>query len=109
MHVGRDSGGHEVYILGRRRDAELAINAVLSACRFIGQCETEFMFIDVSKRVNWLMRIGGFLSRGLRLVQLGRPIVVKGTQMAYSSISQLVERTRRSIEQHSSDLPCPET
>ena len=108
MHVGKESTGHEVYILGRRKDAELAINAVLSACRFIGQCEAEFMFVDVSKRVNWLMRIGGFLSRGLRMIQLGRPIVVKGTQIAYPSIAQLVEKTRRSIEQHSGSLCCPQ-
>ena len=100
MHVGRDSAGNEVYIFGRRKDADLAINAVLSACRFIGQCEVEFMFVDVSKRVNWLMRIGGFLSRGLRMVQLGRPIVVKGTQIAYPSIAQLVDKTRQSIQQH---------
>lgn len=97
MHIGRDSAGHDVYILGRRRDPELAINAVLSASRLIGRSEAELVFIDVSKRVNLLMRIGGYLSRGLRMVRLGRPIAVKGTQMAYSSIAELVEKTRASI------------
>ncbi|NLU40805.1 MAG: DUF3189 family protein [Firmicutes bacterium] len=108
MHVGRDSAGHEVYILGRRRNADLAINAVLSACRFIGKCQAEFMFVDVSKRVNWLMRIGGFLSRGLGMVQLGRPIVVKGTQIAYPSIARLVDKTRQSIQLHADRLRSPE-
>jgi hypothetical protein len=101
MRVGRDDAGNDVFILGRRRDADLAINAVLSAARFLGSLDTAILFVDVSKRVNLLMRIGGYLSRGLSLVPIGRPIVVYGTRKAFPSIASLVARTREALERMS--------
>lgn len=101
MRVGQDDAGHEVYILGRRRDADLAINTVLSAARFLGSLDNDIVFVDVSKRVNLLMRIGGFISRGLSLVPIGRPIVVYGTCKAFPSIALLVARTREALQRMS--------
>lgn len=99
MHVGQDSDGNEVFILGRRGDADLAINTVLSSARLLGRCASDILFVDVSKRINLLMRIGGYLSRGLSLVPIGRPIVTYGTRRAFPSISLLVDKTKRTLAQ----------
>lgn len=99
MRIGRDSDGNEVFILGRRGDADLAINTVLSAARLLGRCDSDILFVDVSKRINLLMRIGGFISRRLNLIPIGRPIVTYGTRKAFPSISQLVKKTKRTLAQ----------
>jgi len=102
MHVGQDSDGHDVYILGRRSDADLAINTILSSARIFGPCDSEILFVDVGKKVNLLMRIGGFLSRRLNLIRIGRPIVVYGTVRAFPHIAQLVDKTKKVLMQLSS-------
>ena len=99
MRIGRDSDGNEVFILGRRGDADLAINTVLSAAHLLGRCDSDILFVDVSKRINLLMRIGGFISRRLNLIPIGRPIVTYGTRKAFPSISQLVKKTKRTLAQ----------
>ena len=106
MRIGRDSDGNEVFILGRRGDADLAINTVLSAAR-AWPMRLGHLFVDVSKRINLLMRIGGFISRRLNLIPIGRPIVTYGTRKAFPSISQLVKKTKRTLAQLNSGVTSP--
>ncbi len=43
------------------------------------------------------MRIGGYLSRQLGLLEIGRPIVLQGTQEAYPQLLALVARIRNEV------------
>lgn len=75
--------GNGIYVCGRGRDKRGIVKAVKSGAALAGGNLDELLFVDTLPAVNWLMRIGGFLSRRLGLVAIGRPLVVKGTQKAF--------------------------
>src|SRR5690606_1821093 len=52
--------------------------------------------------VNLPMRVGGYLSRRLGWVAVGRPLVVFGTRRAFPALVQLVEETRRKLREGAS-------
>ncbi|HET7560175.1 MAG TPA: DUF3189 family protein [Limnochordia bacterium] len=94
--LGRDDAGHAVYVLGQGPSGQAVQRAVLSGLGLAEASErVEIRFVDTLSCVNWWMRIGGFLSRGLGLVRVGRPIVVYGTRQAFRQLVALVESVRR--------------
>ena len=97
IQVGYDPLGNSVCILGRRGVRQIATNLMLSIAAILGHREGELMLVDVSPCVNPIMRIGGYLSRRLGLIALGRPIVSFGTRLAFGSIVSLVERVKDEI------------
>lgn len=83
FYVGNDEYGNEVYVLGRRNYSSVARRAIYGIARVIGLKAGEVVMIDAMPCVNWLMVIGGYLSRRCGLVRIGRPIVVAGTRRAF--------------------------
>ncbi len=59
----------------------------------------ETIFVDTLKGVNSMMRLGGFVSRKLRIVSIGRPLVLKGTKKAYQDFVGIAEDVRSQISQ----------
>jgi hypothetical protein len=51
------------------------------------------------KQVNLPMKLGGFMSRRLGMVKLGRPIVVAGTRLAFPAIKDLVNKVKGEVSQ----------
>ncbi|MGE5509509.1 MAG: DUF3189 family protein [Chitinophagales bacterium] len=96
--VGTADNGDEVFIIGCRRYPQIVLRALQGFATLLGQDCREYHFVDVRPCINWLMRIGGYASRSLGLVQLGRPVVTYGTWLAYPRIAALVERTRSQVE-----------
>jgi hypothetical protein len=43
------------------------------------------------------MRVGGFLSRRLKLTVIGRPLVIMGTQKAYKNFSKIAENIEQKV------------
>ncbi|HBI26349.1 MAG TPA: hypothetical protein DDY25_01290 [Peptococcaceae bacterium] len=86
--VGRDRYGNEVYVLGKRT-AGPDVNVLLERIAQLFDCREEICPVDTTFPINPLMVSGGFLSRGLHLVSLGRPIVIFGTQIAYPFLKDI--------------------
>ena len=61
-------------------------------------CGKEIRPVDTTFPINPLMVIGGFLSRGLNLVSLGRPIVLYGTQIAYPFLVKIAEDVLQAVK-----------
>ncbi|HOB07898.1 MAG TPA: DUF3189 family protein [Limnochordia bacterium] len=93
MFFGMDQWGNGIYVCGRGRDKRGIVKAVKSGAALAGGNLDELLFVDTLPAVNWLMRIGGFLSRRLGLVAIGRPLVVKGTQKAFFNLANIVAGT----------------
>lgn len=91
-HVGVDGAGNRVYVLGRGRGSQSVLHALKSGFLLAGGIEEELLLVDTLGAVNVWMRIGGFLSRALGWVWLGRPIVIFGTRRAYPHLVRLVEQ-----------------
>lgn len=87
---GFDEQGNEIYSVGCRNVGP-AVEKVLGKIKEIVSAGEELMFVDTLHCVNMKMRFGGYLSRRLGLIKIGRPIVLNGTQDAYPRLVELVQ------------------
>ncbi|MEW6621596.1 MAG: DUF3189 family protein [Bacillota bacterium] len=88
--MGIDQFGNEVYICGCRNHGKILANVMNRIAEIAGIDMHSIKCIDTLKGVNLLMRLGGFISRKLRLIAIGRPLVIKGTLQAYDKFIQIV-------------------
>ncbi|NMB24139.1 MAG: DUF3189 family protein [Firmicutes bacterium] len=93
--VGVDEYGNEIFVLGRGSRALPIEQAVKSGFILAGADPRQLLFVNSLRAVNWEMRIGGFLSRRLRLVALGRPLVTRGARRAYPRLVEIVNETKQ--------------
>ncbi len=94
LYAGEDEWGNKVYVCGRGKDKKGIKQAIKSGISLAeGQLE-DYLFVDTLSAVNLMMRIGGFLSRRLKWVKVGRPLVVRGTQKAFFKLATIVEKTK---------------
>lgn len=91
--MGLDEGKNEVYIIGRRnfKNFEPLLRGLIE---LMGIRQEEIILINTMPHVTWTMMLGGFLSRKLGWIKLGRPIVIHGTKRAYSNFHNLVDRVK---------------
>lgn len=97
FYVGDDQQGHQVYVMGVQNSREVMKRAILGIWGLLGGDQQQIFLVDVFPCVNWMMRLGGFLSRQLGLVSLGRPLVCWGTQRAYPLLLAVVKKAQREL------------
>ncbi|SMB94437.1 Protein of unknown function [Desulfonispora thiosulfatigenes DSM 11270] len=88
--MGHDEFGNQVYITGKQNLGESYEKIIRSLASILNIPNEEIIFIDPMPYVNFLMVIGGYLSRKLGLIAIGRPIVILGTQISFYKFSHLV-------------------
>jgi len=99
IYIGEDELGFKVYTVCRQRNPELVVSSITDTYRILnGSCKGLYL-ISTSPLVNPLMGIGGFSSRVLHLVSLGRPIVTYGTLKAYKNIVRFVNSVKAFIRE----------
>ncbi len=86
--MGRDQTSRAVFVLGKGMMGPQT-NRLMAVVAGIYGCAGNLFSIDTTAFVNTLMVIGGYTSRVLKLVCLGRPIVVLGTKLAYFNFVEL--------------------
>lgn len=97
LPVGIDEYGNAIYVLGRGSDRRSIEQAVRSGYVLAGEDPRQLLFVNVLKAVNWQMRIGGFLSRRLGWIAIGRPLVTNGARRAYPMLLQIVTETKQRL------------
>ncbi|QXM06260.1 DUF3189 family protein [Crassaminicella indica] len=95
IYRGTDECGNKIYTLGRQFVPHIIIPCIKDMWNILGQKEEDLLIIDTLPCVNWLMKIGGFISRRLKWITFGRPIVAHGTILAYKDLVKLVEETKK--------------
>lgn len=100
VFMGADGEGHEVYIIGRGSSGIIVERALASGMVLAGGADACTMFVETLRHVNWWMRIGGFFSRALGWVSLGRPLVLYGTRRAFPQLVKLVDQTKQHVARH---------
>ncbi len=104
--VGRDLRGHRVCVMGRGPAGPHALAALQSGYALAGGRPEALMLVDTLGCANLWMRLGGYLSRQLGLVGIGRPLVIWGTQRAYPQLVALVQTVRQElVSREGSSLP----
>lgn len=94
--AGIDEYGNEIYILGKKNLGDRYTKILEGIADILGVKE-DLLAVNVMTRVNWLMKIGGYLSRRMGLVKLGRFFLLHGTRKSFFEIVNLVEITRNKV------------
>lgn len=94
FRVGVDDEGHVIYIVGMIRGMRVIRRAIRCLMNIFGLPQERLLFVNCLPLVNLQMRIGGFLSRQLGLVSLGRPLTISGVLASYNRFLAEVARVR---------------
>ena len=95
--LGIDDHNNEIYIVGCRSLGDSFENILRSIGDIVKIKHSDTIMINTLSAVNWKMRIGGFLSRELGAVSLGRPIVLSGTRSNYYKFVKMVQDVQKSF------------
>ena len=96
-YVGNDDHGNEVFILGRRQQAKMMERLLKEMVKMLGKNPEEWKFVNCYQPFNYIMMLGGFSSRALKITFFGRPIVIYGTRWAYKKICRIVQQTKKEL------------
>ncbi|MGI5911508.1 MAG: DUF3189 family protein [Syntrophomonadaceae bacterium] len=94
--MGVDEYRNEVYVLGKKGMGDRYSNILMGIADILG-CKDQLITVNCMNRVNWAMKIGGFSSRKIGIISLGRPVLVRGSQSAFMELVNLVDITRLKI------------
>ena len=96
-YLGKDENGHDVFNMGLGGAGAIVEKAFPEILNIYGQSADDLYMVDTLGCVNFPMRLGGFISRRLKMVNLGRPLVLKGSIMAYPSLVKLVAKVKEDV------------
>lgn len=96
-YIGTDELGHEVYVIGLGKQKKIVLNAFQDVLEIFNIPPSEVMVVNSSKYLNFFTRIGGFISRCLGLVTLGRPLTVWGIWLRYRGFVKMVEEVKKAV------------
>jgi hypothetical protein len=97
IKAGVDPLGHEIYFLARRNSPRLVINLIKEFTRLQGGNPDEYFFVNCMQTLNLVMVAGGYSSRALGWIKVGRPVVALGTVLSYTILVSIVKRTIQQI------------
>ena len=99
LYMGQDSYNNEIFVIGmgsyRRQGTELIYQFINE---IKGRCRGEVVIINSIALINLEIRVGGFLSRKLGLIALGRSIIIYGIRKKYSRFLQLVAEIDKRLQ-----------
>ncbi|HWJ03197.1 MAG TPA: DUF3189 family protein [Verrucomicrobiae bacterium] len=95
--MGTDEFNNRIFVVGRRNMGKPVKRALAGLAHFYGIPEQDFRLVDPMPYVNWAMVVGGFTSRRLGLIPLGRPVVTWGTRLAFPKLSELVAGVKKDL------------
>lgn len=99
LHLfGTAPEGIQVYAMGMGGGSKVLKKLLYSTFRDEGVPKESLLLVNTLSQVNLSTRIGGFLSRGLGFVTLGRPLVLMGILSSYPLFVQLVEEVEKRIK-----------
>lgn len=90
---GTDRWGNKVFTVGKGTSKALlpAMQNLTSILKNEWGGKDEVVFINTSPTVPFVMTMGGFTSRALKIKFIGRPLLVAGTKQTYFKIVNLVK------------------
>lgn len=91
--LGKDQCDNEVFIIGFGGKAALGLQTI----RFLLEeaCDpNEWKFYNSLGSIGWLAKCGGFISKRLKLVRVGRYLAALGIQKSYRTLVKLVKTVK---------------
>lgn len=94
--MGVDCYGNHVYIVGMKNGKKLVKDIIYQYLKGYG-IEEQLLIVDALKTIGMVTKIGGFISRKLHLIKIGRPLTVWGIRKNYSKFIKLVQDTKNRV------------
>jgi hypothetical protein len=95
LYIGIDSWGNEIYCMGWGIFKERILSSILllknKDRKFIFD---SIIFVYALPVANIFIRLGGFLSRRIGLISIGRPLVIIGVRKRYYEFVELVSKVK---------------
>ena len=95
--VGMDELGNEIYSCGMKKSASIVKKALKDILKIYNLQPEEIYFASTLGLVTFSIRIGGFLSRHLGLIRLGRPLVIYGSRSNFYNIVNFVDQVKENL------------
>lgn len=92
--MGSDEYENNIYIIGMGPDRDLVKKTIKSYLKYNDRYLEDSLMISTLECVNFKTKLGGFLSRRLGFVSLGRPLTIKGIQEKYYDFVKLVKKVK---------------
>ena len=94
--LGKDEYDNEVFIIGLGGGPGLGLQTIYFVLERFGD-PSEWKFYNSLDSIGWLTKIGGFISKKLKITPLGKYLAALGIQKSYFNLVNLV-RTAKEIE-----------
>lgn len=98
--LGKDECNNEVYIIGFGGAPNLGLQTICYLLERMGN-PLEWKFYNSLASIGWLTKIGGFLSKKLKLSRIGKYLAALGIQKTYSNLVELVQTAKETNNDHS--------
>ncbi|NLW46948.1 MAG: DUF3189 family protein [Firmicutes bacterium] len=88
--LGKDRHNNEVFIIGFGSAPDLGLQTIYYLLAQMGN-PLEWKFYNSLASIGWLTKIGGFISKKLKVSSIGKYLAALGIQNSYSSLVELVK------------------
>ncbi len=102
-YLGEDEHGNGVYNMGCGGAGAIMERALPDILKIYGESADDLYMVDTLGCVNFPMRLGGYISRRLKMVNMGRPLVLRGSIMAFPALVKLVAKVKEDIAQRQNE------
>ena len=99
LYIGRDELGIDIYAIGLNNACEMMIPAIKSYLNTNNIPSKDVLFVEALVKLHPITAIGGFSSRKLHLIALGRPLTVWGIRKSYPIFVDLVSGVKENLSQ----------
>jgi hypothetical protein len=95
--MGKDELGCEVYIIGMINQKQVVKKAIKSFLENSGIDTEDLLMINTLGNVNIVTKFGGFISRRLGLVKVGRQLTIWGIRQKYFDFVRLAQEVKKDL------------
>ncbi len=97
LFMGMDLQENRVYAMGMKNGEAMIERIMYQYLSSYGIAKSELIFADAFSTLSVITKLGGFISRRLQLVSLGRPLTIWGIMKNYGKLVKLVDDTKNKV------------
>lgn len=92
--LGKDELENEIYFVGYGKNKEMIVKLLKSFLQLNGIVDDDYLFVNALDKINWRVKLGGFLSKALKQKYLGSKFTALGILLSAEQINDKVEKVK---------------
>ncbi len=96
--MGIDEKGNQIYYVGYGKNKEMIVKLLKSFLQIHGVKDNQYLFVDALDKINWRVKLGGFISKALKQKKIGIRFTALGILLSAEDIYNKVETVKTIIE-----------